>query len=969
MEALSAYTLEQKQSLPEVDGTGFVYRHNKTGARVMVIQNEDVNKVFAIGFRTPPTNSKGIQHIIEHTVLCGSKKYPAKDPFVELAKGSLNTFLNAMTYSDKTVYPVASCNDKDFRNLMDVYLDAVFHPNIYDREEIFLQEGWHYEMTDKDSPLIYNGVVYNEMKGVYSAPDSVIARSISGQLFPDTVYRHDSGGDPKEIPSLTREEYLEYHSTYYHPSNSYIYLYGKLDPKEQLEYLDREYLSEYDHLDVDSAIALQAPTEEPREAEIPFALAEGENAEENAFLTFNAVIGTSLDKKLRVAFDVLSYVLLDAEGAPLRKAIIDAGLAADVESSYDTSMLQPVFSVVAHNCDEKKRGEFRRVLTETLKSIVEQGLDRTSLRAAIRKFEFTHKEANFGRYPKGLMLGLDSFETWLYDDSAALELFTLNDVYKELTESVDSGYFEELIRTYLIENPHAAYIIGVPVIGKDAEDEAAVQKVLDDTLAGFSDEDKGKIVAETAHLKEYQQEPTPVEDLEKIPLLNREDIDPEERKLVNQISEIAGTELVSHSIFTNGIEYLDFWFDLSDFSVEELQLTALLVEIYKSVPTEKYTLEELTNEINLKTGGIAFASGLLPIPNTKDVLTYMMARVKTLEGELVPGVELLSEILLGSKITEKKRLGEIIAELYSGLRSDLPGSGHITTAQRARSYISPTYAIKEQTEGIDYYRFISGLNDDFEGQYEALAEKLRAVSDKLFRRARVKLSYTHKNLPGEEEKKAVTAFLDRLSSEPCGAKAESPVPVKKNEGFVTAGQVQFVATAWDFMKDGLEFTGALHVLQIIFSYDYLWIQVRVKGGAYGAMCDFGRDGVGYLTSYRDPNLGETYEIYRNAIDYVKNFDCSDRDMLKYIIGTISKLDTPLNPSAEGLASFYAYLMGRTDEDRQKNRDEVLAADQETIRSLAPYLEGIRKEDTICVVGSKAKVDGEKERFGTVENLL
>ena len=968
-ENLSAYTLVESKGLPEVNGEGYVLRHNGTKARIMLIRNDDVNKVFAIGFRTPPTNSKGIQHIIEHTVLCGSKKYPAKDPFVELAKGSLNTFLNAMTYSDKTVYPVASCNDKDFRNLMDVYLDAVFYPNIYDKEEIFQQEGWHYEMADMDSPLIYNGVVYNEMKGVYSSPDSVIARSINGQLFPDTVYRHDSGGDPKEIPSLTREEYLEYHSTYYHPSNSYIYLYGNVDPEEQLTYLDREYLSKFGPLEVDSAIMLQAAPDQPKEAEIPFALAEGEKAEENAYLTFNAVIGTSLDKKLRVAFDVLSYVLLDAEGAPLRKAIIDAGLAADVESSYDTSMYQPVFSVVAHNCDADKRGEFRRILTETLEKLAEEGLDRTSLRATIRRFEFIHKEASFGRYPKGLMLGLDSFETWLYDDASALELFSLNEVYAELTKEVETGYFEQLIRTYLLENPHVAYVTGLPVIGKDIEDEAEVQKTLAETLAGFSEEEKKDIVAGTVHLKEYQGEPTPVEDLEKIPLLNREDIDPKEKKLINQFSEVAGTELVSHSIFTNGIEYLDFWFDLSDFTVEELQLTALLVELYKSVPTEKYTLEELTREINLKTGGLAFSQGLLPVTDSKDMLTYVMARVKTLEGELAPGIELLSEVFLHSKITEKKRLGEIIAELYSGLRSDLPGSGHVTTALRARSYISPAHALKEETEGIGYYRFISALNTDFEGQYESLAARLTAVQEKLLCRARVKLSYTHKELPGEEEKKAIAGFLDQLSDREVGTKAQPPVPVKKNEGFTTAGQVQFVATAWDFAEEGLKYTGALNVLQIIFSYDYLWIGVRVKGGAYGAMCDFGRDGTCYLTSYRDPNLGETYEIYQSAVDYVKEFDCSDRDMLKYIIGTISKIDTPMNPSTEGLASFYAYLMGRTDEDRQRTRDEVLSVDQAVIRSLAPYLEGVRKSEVICVVGSKAKVDAEKNRFSTVENLL
>lgn len=964
------YELQQEQSLPEVDGTGFVYRHKKTGARIMVIRNEDTNKVFAIGFRTPPDNSKGIQHIIEHTVLCGSKKYPAKDPFVELAKGSLNTFLNAMTYSDKTVYPVASCNDKDFHNLMDVYLDAVFHPNIYDREEIFKQEGWHYEMADPESELIYNGVVYNEMKGVYSTPDSVISRAIGKSLFPDSVYRHDSGGDPKDIPTLSREEYLDYHRTYYHPSNSYIYLYGNVDMEEQLEYLDREYLSAYDHLDVDSVITLQQAPKEVIAAEVPFALAEGEDPAENAYLTFNAVIGTSLDKKLRVAFDVLSYVLLDAEGAPVTKAIIDAGLAADVESSYDTSMLQPVFSIVAHNADADRKEEFRTLLTDTLKKLAEKGLDRTGLRAAIRRFEFSHKEGDFGRYPKGLMLGLDAFDTWLHDDEKALELFSMNEVYASLTEAVDTGYFEDLIKTWLLDNTHAAFITGVPEIGRDIRESQALTEELAKKKAALSEDEILTIVRDTEHLKEYQSEPTPAEDLEKIPLLAREDIDKEERKLCNRFSDIDGTLLVTHPLFTSGIEYLDLYFDLSDLTTEEIQLAALLAELYKSVPTEKYSLEELTTEMNLRTGGIAVTTGFIPnAVQDSDSLRYMLARVKNLEGELPVGIELLTEVLEHSRITDKKRLGEIIAELYSGLRSDLPSSGHITSALRARSYISGTYRLKDEMEGLGYYRFISGLNSDYEEHYPELAQRLTRLQEKILCRARVKISYTNKDMPSEAVRNAISGFLGTLSDAPMGEKAAYPEALKKNEGLITAGQVQFVAGAWDFKKDGLDYTGALSVLQVIFSYEYLWVNVRVKGGAYGAMCDFGRDGIAFLTSYRDPNLTDTLEIYRKAEEYVKSFDCSDRDMLKYIIGTISKLDSPMPPSTEGLVSFYAYLNGRTDEDRQKVRDEILAADQKAIRSLAPYLAGMKKENAIAVVGSKAKVEAAGEIFDTMENLL
>ncbi len=966
---IQSYTVEQEKELPEVNGTGYVLRHNKTKARVVVIRNDDENKVFTIGFRTPPTNSKGIQHIIEHTVLCGSRKYPAKDPFVELAKGSLNTFLNAMTYSDKTVYPVASCNEKDFRNLMDVYLDAVFHPNIYEKEEIFQQEGWHYELADQDSPLIYNGVVYNEMKGVYSSPDAVISMAVGKALFPDSVYRNDSGGNPQVIPDLTREEYLEYHKNYYHPSNSYIYIYGDMDAEETLDYIDREYLSDYDYLEVDSAIGLQKAPAAPVVAEDTYALAEGEDPSENAYLTYNVVVGNSADKKLRIAMDVLGYVLLDAQGAPLCKAIIDAGLSKDVESSYDDSIRQPTFSIVAHNADADRREEFRTLVEDTLKKLADEGLDKKSLRAALHRFEFEHREGNFGRYPKGLMLGLDAFETWLYDDDAALDLFSLNEVYEFLREQVDAGYFEDLIRKYLIENPHKAYVTLVPEIGKDVREDEALRDLLAKKRDSLSEEEKEQLIRETAHLKEYQEEPTPEEDLLKIPLLNREDIGKEARKLKNELSTMDGTTVISHGIFTNGIQYLDLYFDLDDFTTEELQLIALMTELYKAVPTEKYSLEELTTEINLTTGGIVVSFGTIQKNDPKDYGCYFMLRLKALEGEMIPGIALIEELLAHSRLSDKKRLMEVIAEIYSGLRTDLVSSGHVTTAIRACAQFSEMSAVKERTEGIEYYRYISGLNAGFEQEYETLAASLEAVKQKLLRKSRVTVSYTHKDEMPQDVKDALRGFLSTLDTAPMGEKPVRELIKKEKVGFTTASQVQYVATAGNFKKNDLMDSGALNVLQIIFSYDYLWINVRVKGGAYGAMCDFSRNGNSYLTSYRDPNLKNTFEIYKGAVDYLKSFDCSDRDMLKYIIGAISKMDTPLQPSAEGLFGLLSYMMGRTDEDHQRTRDELLDTTRETIRGLAPYLETILSEDTLVVVGAKGKIESEKELFDRVESLL
>ena len=599
LEKLGTYTITQVNQLDEVNGTGFVLSHNKTKARVSVVVNDDDNKVFAIGFRTPPTNSKGIQHIVEHTVLCGSKKYPAKDPFVELAKGSLNTFLNAMTYGDKTVYPIASCNDKDFRNLMDVYLDAVFNPNIYSREEIFKQEGWHYELADKDSDIIINGVVYNEMRGVYSSPDSVLANVINQKLYPDTVYSVDSGGDPDVIPSLTREEYLDYHKNYYHPSNSYIYLYGNLNPAEQLEYIDKEYLADYDYLYVPSEIPLQKSFSEPVSYTTYYSVADEEELEKNSILSYNVVVGESKDKILTEAMNILQFILIDSPGAPLKKKIIDSGICSDVEAQYDSSMRQPMFTIVAREANAEDQDKFNSIIEEQLKSYVENGLDKLALEAALNNFEFRAKEASFGRFPKGLALGLDAFESWLYDDELVQDKFSVQNVYSYLRKGINEnllnpedktkGFFEELIERCILNNNHKAYITGVPSVGLNQKKDVELAQKMSQYKKTLSDTEIEKLIADTAHLKQYQTEPSTPEELATIPLLSIDDINKKVRPVVNTEEEVCGVKTIKHDIFTNGISYLDMYFRIDDLDFEDLSKAELLFELLKYVDTDEHT--------------------------------------------------------------------------------------------------------------------------------------------------------------------------------------------------------------------------------------------------------------------------------------------------------------------------------------------------------------------------------------------
>ncbi len=969
LETMKAYSLVEKRDLPEVKGTGYVLSHIKTKARVMVIENDDNNKVFNIGFRTPPSDDTGVPHIMEHSVLCGSKNFPVKDPFVELCKGSLNTFLNAMTYSDKTVYPVASLNKKDFHNLMHVYLDAVFYPNIYERTEIMMQEGWHYELDEETDELKYNGVVYNEMKGVYSNPEQQLYRIIEASLLPNTAYGYESGGDPVYIPELTQEDFIDFHKKFYHPSNSYIYLYGDMDAVAELEFIDREYLSKYDFLEIDSELTAEPAFGKPQKVRQYYSLADADKEEDNTYLAYNVSVGDSLDKKLCAAFAVLEHALLTSPGAPLKTAIIDAGIGKDVFSSYDDGIKQPTFSIVAKNANEEDEARFIGIIEDTLSGLIDSGINKKSLQASINYFEFKHKEGNFGRFPKGLMLGLNAFNTWLYDDTKALDLFEMNAVFDELKEELDKGYFEELIKTYILENNHKTYVVLAPKKGLNEEREKEEKAKLSAYKATLTKDELDEIVAKAKHLEDYQSEPSTAEELLTIPLLEISDIEKKARKLNNQFSEIEMVKVVSHDIFTNGISYISLNFDITDIDCDKYPVVSLLTEIFKYVDTENYSYNELANEINIHTGGIGFTTTVTNCKENGKYVAHFVVNAKQLYDKTNKAMELVEEILFTSKLDDKKRLAEIIAETRSGLKMDLVSSGHITAAGRALSYVSSMGVVKELLEGVEYYKYLSALDDNFEEMYDDLVADLKDVLGQVLRRGALTVNYTGDKSVDELLTEPVSSLSKKLSTRLNFEDSKVPVVTPKNEGFKTASQVQYVATAGNFRDKGLEYNGALSVLQVIFSYDYLWINVRVKGGAYGSMCTFARSGNGYFTSYRDPNLMETYGIYKKAADYVRNFDADERDMTKYIIGAISKLDTPLTPSAEGNYSYIAYLMGLTDEDLQRDRDEILGARVEDIRELAPYIEAITDTGVICAIGGEGKIEAAKDSFKEVLSVF
>ena len=967
--ALTAYELIKEENLTDIHAKGYLLRHKKSGAKISLISNDDENKVFYIGFRTPVEDSTGVPHIIEHTVLCGSDKFPVKDPFVELVKGSLNTFLNAMTYPDKTVYPVASCNDKDFANLMDVYLDAVFHPNIYKKEEIFKQEGWHYELEDKDAPVTINGVVYNEMKGTFSSPEGVLDRVVLNSLFPDTTYSNESGGDPEVIPELTYEQYLDFHRKFYHPCNSYIYLYGNMDMEEKLEFLDKEYLSHYDKIEVDSAIQLQAPFTKPVTISKPYSIASSESLEDNAYLSYNVAIGTNLESELTLAFDVLDYALLSAPGAPLKQALIDAGIGKDIMGGFDNSTLQPIFSVVAKNANKEDEEKFVGIIEDTLKKIVKDGLNRKSLLAGINSEEFKFREADYGNFPKGLIYGLSCMDSWLYDDDEPFLYLKILDVFAALKEKIETGYFEELIQKYLLDNSHKSYVSIEPEKGLNAK----LEKELEEKLAAYkkslSEEEIDKLVEDTKHLKQYQEEPSPKEDLMKIPMLKRQDMKREAQPLVYEKVSCNGVETIHTNIYSNGIHYLNLMFDISDITEEELPYLGVLKAVLGYMDTEHYNYADLANEINLMTGGISSQINIYADTKKKDSFhAKYEVRSKILYQNLEEGLRLLSEILMRTQITDEKRLYEILARIKSRLQMSLSSAGHSVSAMRAMSYFSPVARFNDLVGGIALYRTIAELEEHFDEKKQFLMDKLRNLAEKIFVKNRLLISLT---ADAEGYQLLEEKFPQFLTVLPDGEKAGEAVAFqceKKNEGFLDASKVQYVSRAGNYLSAGYSYTGALRILKVILSYDYLWINVRVKGGAYGCMSGFMRNGDAYFTSYRDPNLKSTNEIYEGIPAYLRAFDADERDMTKYIIGTVSDMDTPLNPAAKGMRSVSAYLTNISYEELQRERNEVLDAQPENIKNLAGLIEAVLSQDALCVIGAEENVEAEKDMFLEVKNL-
>ena len=966
---VTAYEVIEQRKIEDLNCEAYLLRHKKTGARVALLSNDDENKVFSIGFRTPPTNSTGVAHIIEHSVLCGSKNFPVKDPFVELVKGSLNTFLNAMTYPDKTIYPVASCNDVDFQNLMHVYLDAVFYPNIYTQKKIFLQEGWHYEMESEDADLTINGVVYNEMKGALSSPEDVLYEEMGATLFPESIYGVNSGGDPNFIPELSYEQFLDFHKKYYHPSNSYIYLYGNMDMAEKLEYIDREYLSNFGDDKVDSTIALQASFTEPKEVVKEYPINPEDKEESSAYLAYCMTAGDELDQDLYLALQILDYAIGTTPGAPIKKALIEKGIGQDITSGYNNGILQPYFSITAQNTSVERKQEFVDTIDEVLQTLVKEGIDKKALLAGINHYEFRYREADFGRAPKGLLYGIQMLDSWLYDDAQPFMHIECNATYARLRKMVDEGGFEALIQKYLIDNPHKAVVVLKPKKGLQEEREEALKARLAEIKAGLSKEEVASIVEETKALKKWQETPDRPEDLATLPMLSRADMKKEASKFVNEEREVDGTKVLFHDQFTNEIAYLKLIFDASKVPARLFPKLKLLSTVLGMMDTANYSYKDLFNECNIVTGGLSVGTSMYGSVVDSSYKVTTEVRTKVLYNNLAQAVELMKENLLTTKLEDTKRLQEILTETKAGIQSQMSYDGASVASMRVISYISPKAAAGEYLSGVTFYRMLEDIVEHFDEHKDQLVKDLQELAHILFRPENLTVDVTC----DEKGYALIPELVKDIKKDLYTMEVEEgsfvPTVEKTNEGFKTAGQVQYVCRGGSFKDKGLEYTGALKILKVMMGYDYLWSNIRVKGGAYGCWANFGRSGECFMTSYRDPHLKETIDVYEAAADYVENFEADERALTQFIIGAIGELDTPMTPSTRGAVSLGAYMSGLTDEDVQKERDEVLSIDADTFHGLARYIRAFMSDEALCVVGSAKAVEENKELFGKVENLV
>lgn len=951
------FELLRDEHIEELNTRARIWEHTKTGARLLSLENDDENKVFGITFRTPPADSTGLPHILEHSVLGGSKKYPLKEPFVELIKGSLNTFLNAMTYPDKTAYPVASTNLKDFYNLVDVYLDAVFHPLLTPHH--LDQEGWHYELETAAAPLIYKGVVFNEMKGAYSSPDGLLFRSSQQSLFPDNTYGFDSGGDPTAIPDLTYEQFKAFHDTYYHPSNAFIFFYGNDESEERLRILNG-YLNDYSRQMVDSAVTLQPAFKEPQRLAFPYSVdGDSDNGRPKSYIQMNWVLPEFEDPVLTMGLAVLSYVLVETSASPLRKALIDSGLGEDVVGGgLGTYTRQMTFSVGLKGVEPANTGRVEALILATLERLAAEGFADDMVEAAVNTIEFTLRENNTGRYPRGLSLMMRALDTWLHERDPLVPL-AYEAPLKATKErlAADNDYLQRLITQHLLDNNHRTTVTLEPDADYARRLEAAEKERLAQAQAKMDDGGLQAVVENTLALKRRQEMPDSAEELAKLPRLMLADLDREHKPIPLELLELSNSKVLTHDLFTNGIVYLDVGFDLCVLPQEYLPYVPLLGQAFVEMGTESEDFVKLSQRIGRKTGGIrpTTLTSALPDngrPGRDKAATWLFLRAKSTTAQAGEMLDILHDVLLTVKLDNQERFRQIVLENKAGKEAGLIPGGHSTVNTRLRAHFNTADWVSEQMGGIDYLLFLRRLAEEIENDWPAVVERLDVVRRLLIRRPRMISNVTLDRENYNNFVPQLAEFLAALPAEAAEPMAWTPPAFAENEGLSIPAQVNYVGKGANLYELGYTLHGSMSVITNHLRTSYLWEKIRVQGGAYGGFCAFDRkSGVFSYLSYRDPNLTGTLANYDGTADFLRRLEVSEDDLTRSIIGAIGAIDAYQLPDAKGFTSLSRYLTGDSDETLQHHRDEVLATTAADFKQLAGALDGLRDQGQVVVMGS------------------
>lgn len=965
------FKLLEQEKIDEIQSVARVFEHVKTGARLLHLENEDDNKLFSIGFRTTPTDSTGVAHILEHSVLCGSRKFKTKDPFGDMAKSSLNTFLNAMTYTDKTIYPVSSRNHKDFMNLMDVYLDAVLHPRIYENHEILRQEGWRYEVDSKTNKLSYKGVVYSEMQGALSSPEQVICSDIYSSLFPNTTYAFVSGGDPEEIPNLTQEDFEKFHSKFYHPSNSYIFLYGDQNLEECLKFINDEYLQKFDRIEIPSYIENVEAFKSMVEKTSQYSISEDEK--NKAFLALSFAFEETSNTMAYLTNEILYNMLIESSASPIKEALLKAGIGECIITIDEMNMdptKQMLFPIVVKNADSNMKDKFKEIILSTLKDLVENGIDKNQLQAAINTVEFNLREADPWRIAnKGIQYNEKVLNSWIYDGDPLAHLKyekNLNDI----KEAVKDRYFENFIEKNMIKNSHCSLVVLNPKKGLENEKNKALEEKLEKFRISLSEEDLQKFIDRNKKLQEAQVKVDTEEEKSTIPKLPMEEIDKKAEQIPQEVIKEQGITILKHHINTNKIAYIDLLFDGKIIEEEYIPYLGLLGDILGELDTERKTYSELITEVYKNTGGITFKNEIYTEKNNDRAYhPKFTIKSKAISDNIPKLLELINEIITTTKFDDMNRIKQVIQEVKSKLQMRVINAGHEIAMNKAFSKFSYAQEYKNRINGASYYEFICNLEKDFENNSDEIKNNLIKVYETIFNKNNLIVSVVGEESESEKLLSNINIILGNIKDSICEIPKFEYKQSKDVEGLITASNVQYVVKGFNFAKLDYKYSGKMRVLQNILESEYLYPRVRLQGGAYGCYIDMSNDGNLAFFSYRDPNLTRTINVYNETYKFLENVDFAKKDMENFIIGTVGRVYRPLTPDKKGEKAVGDYICNITYEDVQRERDEILNTTIEDIKSYAKMIKSGMDEHYCCVVGNEGKIKENQANFNKISKLL